>query len=137
MASDATWWASLVMDAVKYSGSSQDSRNAQRVEDGDSAWSTSLRATDSKGPSSTSMTIPNQTETVKTDDKKKKKRRGKPKKKLTGNQREKRRCEIQANGVGPDDSKPDDGDAHPYHLPQNNYSFDALQAYCFGINIKL
>ena len=55
MASDATWWASLVMDAVKYSGSSQDSRNAQRVEDGDSAWSTSLRATDSKGPSSTSM----------------------------------------------------------------------------------
>ena len=34
-------------------------------------------------------------------------------KRLTGNQREKRRCEIQANGVGPDDSKPDDGDAHP------------------------
>ena len=24
-----------------------------------------------------------------------------------------------------------------YHLPQNHYSFDALQAYCFGINIKL
>ena len=24
-----------------------------------------------------------------------------------------------------------------YHLAQNNYSFDALQAYCFGINIKL
>ena len=24
-----------------------------------------------------------------------------------------------------------------YHLLQNNYSFDALQAYCFGINIKL
>ena len=24
-----------------------------------------------------------------------------------------------------------------YHLGQNNYSFDALQAYCFGINIKL
>ena len=22
-------------------------------------------------------------------------------------------------------------------LPKNNYSFDALQAYCFGINIKL
>ena len=24
-----------------------------------------------------------------------------------------------------------------YHLGGNNYSFDALQAYCFGINIKL
>ena len=24
-----------------------------------------------------------------------------------------------------------------YHLGQNNYSFDALQAYCFGINLKL
>ena len=24
-----------------------------------------------------------------------------------------------------------------YHLLQNNYSFDALQAYCFGINLKL
>ena len=24
-----------------------------------------------------------------------------------------------------------------YHLCENNYSFDALQAYCFGINIKL
>ena len=24
-----------------------------------------------------------------------------------------------------------------YHLTENNYSFDALQAYCFGINIKL
>ena len=24
-----------------------------------------------------------------------------------------------------------------YHLGQNDYSFDALQAYCFGINIKL
>ena len=24
-----------------------------------------------------------------------------------------------------------------YHLCKNNYSFDALQAYCFGINIKL
>ena len=24
-----------------------------------------------------------------------------------------------------------------YHLRENNYSFDALQAYCFGINIKL
>ena len=24
-----------------------------------------------------------------------------------------------------------------YHCGQNNYSFDALQAYCFGINIKL
>ena len=24
-----------------------------------------------------------------------------------------------------------------YHLLQNGYSFDALQAYCFGINIKL
>ena len=24
-----------------------------------------------------------------------------------------------------------------YHLRQNNYSFDALQANCFGINIKL
>ena len=24
-----------------------------------------------------------------------------------------------------------------YHLAKNNYSFDALQAYCFGINIKL
>ena len=27
--------------------------------------------------------------------------------------------------------------SHVYHLGQNNYSFDALQAYCFGINIKL
>ena len=26
---------------------------------------------------------------------------------------------------------------YDYHLGQNNYSFDALQAYCFGINIKL
>ena len=24
-----------------------------------------------------------------------------------------------------------------YHLRQNNYSFDALQTNCFGINIKL
>ena len=24
-----------------------------------------------------------------------------------------------------------------YHLLQNDYSFDALQAYCFGINLKL
>ena len=24
-----------------------------------------------------------------------------------------------------------------YHLGGNDYSFDALQAYCFGINIKL
>ena len=24
-----------------------------------------------------------------------------------------------------------------YHLTENDYSFDALQAYCFGINIKL
>ena len=24
-----------------------------------------------------------------------------------------------------------------YHAGGNNYSFDALQAYCFGINIKL
>ena len=24
-----------------------------------------------------------------------------------------------------------------YHLLQNKYSFDALQAYCFGINLKL
>ena len=112
-ASDATWWASLVMDAVRYSASAQGSRNDQRVRDGDSAWSTNLRVVDSKGPSSASVTITNQTETVKTDDKKKKKRRGKPQKKLTGNQREKRRCEIQVNGVGLDDSKPDDGDAHP------------------------
>ena len=26
---------------------------------------------------------------------------------------------------------------HQYHGCENNYSFDALQAYCFGINIKL
>ena len=26
---------------------------------------------------------------------------------------------------------------HGYHLGGNDYSFDALQAYCFGINIKL
>ena len=24
-----------------------------------------------------------------------------------------------------------------YHVGENDYSFDALQAYCFGINIKL
>ena len=24
-----------------------------------------------------------------------------------------------------------------YHLGGNDYSFDALQAYCFGINLKL
>ena len=24
-----------------------------------------------------------------------------------------------------------------YHLLQNNYSFDALQPFCFGINLKL
>ena len=28
-------------------------------------------------------------------------------------------------------------DEHGYHLAKNNYSFDALQAYCFGINLKL
>ena len=27
--------------------------------------------------------------------------------------------------------------ADDYHCCKNNYSFDALQAYCFGINIKL
>ena len=27
--------------------------------------------------------------------------------------------------------------ASTYHCGENNYSFDALQAYCFGINIKL
>ena len=26
---------------------------------------------------------------------------------------------------------------YTYHLAQNNYSFDALQAYCFGVNVKL
>ena len=26
---------------------------------------------------------------------------------------------------------------HDYHLSQNNYSFDASQAYCFGNNLKL
>ena len=26
---------------------------------------------------------------------------------------------------------------YSYHLLQNDYSFDALQTYCFGINIKL
>ena len=28
-------------------------------------------------------------------------------------------------------------DVMGYHLAENDYSFDALQAYCFGINIKL
>ena len=28
-------------------------------------------------------------------------------------------------------------DEEGYHLGQNDYSFDALQTYCFGINIKL
>ena len=28
-------------------------------------------------------------------------------------------------------------DSQNYHLGQNDYSFDALQTYCFGINIKL
>ena len=27
-------------------------------------------------------------------------------------------------------------EATAYHLLQNNYSLDALQAYCFGINFK-
>ena len=31
----------------------------------------------------------------------------------------------------------DSGATRRYHLCKNNYSFDALQAYCFGINIKL
>ena len=38
-------------------------------------------------------------------------------------------------------AKPNSGNANTttarYHLLQNNYSFDALQAYCFGINLKL
>ena len=76
------------MSAVGSSGFAQGSRNDQGGRDGDPARSTSLRAADSKGPSSASVT----------DDKKKKKRRGMPQKKLTGNQREKRRC----------DSEPDD-----------------------------
>ena len=88
-------------------GSAQGSGNDQGGGDGDPARSTSLRAADSKGASSASVTTTNQTETVKTDDKKKKKRRGKPQKKLTGNQREKRRHENQENGEGPDDSEPD------------------------------
>ena len=95
------------MSAVGSSGSAQGSGNDQGVGDGDPARSTSLRAADSKGPSSASVATTNQTETVKTDDMKKKKRRGKPQKKLTGNQREKRRREIQENGVGPNDSEPD------------------------------
>ena len=28
-------------------------------------------------------------------------------------------------------------DVNDYHLHQNDYSFDALQTHCFGINIKL
>ena len=27
--------------------------------------------------------------------------------------------------------------APEYHRAENNYSFDALQAYCFGIHIKM
>ena len=77
MASDATWWASLVLRAG-----------------GDPALSTSLKAVDSKGPSSVSVDSNNQLKTVKEVEKKKKKRRGKPQKKLTGNQREKRRRPV-------------------------------------------
>ena len=107
MASDATWWASLVMCAAGSSGSAQGSRNDQGGRDGDPAWSTSPRAADSKGASSASVTTTNQTETVKTVDKKKKKRRGKQQKKLTGDQREKRRHQNEKNGRGPEDSEPD------------------------------
>ena len=106
-ASDATWWASLVMGAVGFSGSAQGSRNDQGGRDGDPAWSARLRVVDSKRASSASVTTTNQTETVKTVDKKKKKRRGKQRKKLTGNQREKRRHENQEIEGGPDDSEPD------------------------------
>ena len=34
-------------------------------------------------------------------------------------------------------SKGDNCSFRHYHLGENDYSFDALQAYCFGINIKL
>ena len=53
--------------------SAQGSRNDQGGRDGDPAWSASLRAVDSKGASSASVTTTNQTETVKTVDKKKQK----------------------------------------------------------------
>ena len=51
-ASDATWWASLVMKCVWSSKNS------------DPALSTSLRAVDSKGPSSALVASNNQIETV-------------------------------------------------------------------------
>ena len=104
-ASDATWWASLVMRAVGSSGPAQRSRNDPGGKDDDPVLSTSLRAVDSKGPSSASVASNNQIETVKKVEKKKKKRRGKPQKKLTGNQREKRRRQIQENGGVPHDSE--------------------------------
>ena len=72
--------------------------------DSDPALSTSLRAVDSKGPSSALVASNNQIETVEIFEKKKR-RRGKPQKKLTGNQRDKRRRQIQENGGVPHDSE--------------------------------
>ena len=85
-ASDATWWASLVLRTG-----------------GDSALSTSLQVVDSKGPSSVSVDRNTQMKIVKEVEKKNKKklRRGKPQKKLTGNQREKRRLQLQEKGESP------------------------------------
>ena len=89
-ASDATWWASLMLRTG-----------------GDPALSTSLEAVDSKGPSSVLVDSNNQMKIVKEVEKKKKKkhRRGKPQKKLTGNQREKRRRQLQEKGGVPHDSE--------------------------------
>ena len=100
-ASDATWWASLVMCTAGSSGdqgSGHGSGNDQGGGDNDPPPSTSLRADDGRIVSTSSATAGNQTETANTDDKKK--RRGKPQKKLTGNQREKRRREQERENWG-------------------------------------
>ena len=36
--------------------------------------------------------------------------------------------------IGVEELEQDDNN-EGYHLPENNYSFDALQAYCFRINM--
>ena len=50
--------------------------------------------------------------------------------------------ELSANLVSHSSSWPpaayqEEEAGYDYHLAENDYSFDALQAYCFGINIKL
>ena len=97
---NATWWTSVVISTERSTGSIQD--GGIHVP----ARSVILREDNSTGTSSASVITTEHTKTITPEEKKKKKRRGKPQKKLTGDQREKRRREKQGEGA-PYENVPD------------------------------